>query len=593
MPITKQTSVGKIIKDFEQSDAPQFKNKSKEKIKQMALAAFYSKQNEEVELEEGRPSQQHPISGHPYHSKTNDQLHFIIRDAGEAAKAMKNHNPQAESKYLDQQNDAATVLGFRKRAAHPKTGNLPNWYLNKYFPRAGVKEEVELSEGPIDFSSFAKRKAAENKARMKAEREAAKKNAPSIKRSAGGGTTIRYGKKIDSSDPKLHKALEDHLGGSFEHFESEPRHGHNEHGHATMVAHVTHSYTHEDMGLPKDEMEDTAETYKIKVTKHPQHGYQIGHLMSKGLGEEVELDEFYSTKEKAVKEATSLTSSGTNMIEAVDHDAIKAAVKASMERQGFKMAPEDTPEEKAARAERAKKPVQYPTAGHKSVPLGGKDEPVTNNRAYWGEEVEQINDMGRGVKEEVELEEMGGLDMKNLQKPAEISFHGKEGYAVTHKGKTTHHDTHEQAVKHAKELSSRIHDMTEGFYADKKSQQQTHDVLKKAIQKKLMEEDEPDISDKASRSTANMGSKDIKLGKKGEPMVTGAAETINLARIIAKHHNDISDKKKGLYHSGKYIRHAQAVLTRHPNANPEYVELYHKHKAEVFGRIKSNAADEY
>jgi len=45
--LTKSTTAGETIKDFQKSDAPQFKGKSKEKRKQMALAAYYSKQRNE------------------------------------------------------------------------------------------------------------------------------------------------------------------------------------------------------------------------------------------------------------------------------------------------------------------------------------------------------------------------------------------------------------------------------------------------------------------------------------------------------------------------------------------------------------------
>lgn len=55
-----------------------------------------------------------PLKGHPYHSKSDAELHFIVKDAGEAAKAMKNHSPKSEAKYLDQVNDASTVLHYRK-----------------------------------------------------------------------------------------------------------------------------------------------------------------------------------------------------------------------------------------------------------------------------------------------------------------------------------------------------------------------------------------------------------------------------------------------------------------------------------------------
>lgn len=56
-----------------------------------------------------------PLSGHPYHAKTEAELRYIIKDAGEAAVAMRGHSPGAEGKYLDQVNDACTVLAWRQK----------------------------------------------------------------------------------------------------------------------------------------------------------------------------------------------------------------------------------------------------------------------------------------------------------------------------------------------------------------------------------------------------------------------------------------------------------------------------------------------
>jgi hypothetical protein len=42
-------------------------------------------------------------------------LLYIARDAREAAEAMKGHNERAEGKYLDQMNDALTVLAYRRK----------------------------------------------------------------------------------------------------------------------------------------------------------------------------------------------------------------------------------------------------------------------------------------------------------------------------------------------------------------------------------------------------------------------------------------------------------------------------------------------
>jgi hypothetical protein len=55
-----------------------------------------------------------PLKGHAYHTKSDSELHYIVKDAGEAAQAMKGHNSKAEMKYLDQVNDASTVLHYRK-----------------------------------------------------------------------------------------------------------------------------------------------------------------------------------------------------------------------------------------------------------------------------------------------------------------------------------------------------------------------------------------------------------------------------------------------------------------------------------------------
>lgn len=65
-----------------------------------------------------------PIPGHPYHTKSDAELHFIASDAHAAAQAsrgMTAYNPNSgkredtEGKYLDQVNDAQSVLGYRQR----------------------------------------------------------------------------------------------------------------------------------------------------------------------------------------------------------------------------------------------------------------------------------------------------------------------------------------------------------------------------------------------------------------------------------------------------------------------------------------------
>ena len=93
--------------------------------------------SESVKLNEGRPSQRHPLEGHDYHKKSNAELIGIAKDAHAAAEAMKSHSPQSENKYRDQANDSATVRYFRQKSG------MPDWYKKKY---GHVKEETEYLE---------------------------------------------------------------------------------------------------------------------------------------------------------------------------------------------------------------------------------------------------------------------------------------------------------------------------------------------------------------------------------------------------------------------------------------------------------------
>jgi hypothetical protein len=55
-----------------------------------------------------------PLKSHPYHGRTSASLRYIIKDASEAAIAMRGMDRDAESKYLDQVNDACTILRYRQ-----------------------------------------------------------------------------------------------------------------------------------------------------------------------------------------------------------------------------------------------------------------------------------------------------------------------------------------------------------------------------------------------------------------------------------------------------------------------------------------------
>ena len=55
------------------------------------------------------------LTNQDYSKKSDDELRFILRDASEAADAMRGWDDAAEAKYLEQIDDAATVLAERAR----------------------------------------------------------------------------------------------------------------------------------------------------------------------------------------------------------------------------------------------------------------------------------------------------------------------------------------------------------------------------------------------------------------------------------------------------------------------------------------------
>jgi hypothetical protein len=52
----------------------------------------------------------------PLRNKSDAELQYILKDASEAARAMRGYDSTAEAKYLDQINDASTELYYRRNA---------------------------------------------------------------------------------------------------------------------------------------------------------------------------------------------------------------------------------------------------------------------------------------------------------------------------------------------------------------------------------------------------------------------------------------------------------------------------------------------
>ena len=121
-----------------------------------AIGHIPQKKMKEEVMQEGRPSQRHPLEGHEYHKKSNDALIHIAKDAHAAAEAMKSHNTTAENKYRDQANDSATVRHYREK------NGMPDWYKKKYgHMKEGTVNEV-MDEPKYSLSIQARQKKADD-----------------------------------------------------------------------------------------------------------------------------------------------------------------------------------------------------------------------------------------------------------------------------------------------------------------------------------------------------------------------------------------------------------------------------------------------
>jgi hypothetical protein len=101
----KDAQAGAWIHDFVHSDNPKFAGKSKEKRKQMALAAYYSKQNEEVEIEEALKGGQVKLDKNKNGTLDKQDFKMLRKEDldealhPEADKVLKHIKPEHRAKY--------------------------------------------------------------------------------------------------------------------------------------------------------------------------------------------------------------------------------------------------------------------------------------------------------------------------------------------------------------------------------------------------------------------------------------------------------------------------------------------------------------
>jgi len=196
-PITAQKfknhALGILQKSLQAKDKKKDVEEASSPAQQAAIAIAMKKAGKKPmneTLEEGRPSQRHPLEGHDYHKKTDAELVYIAKDAHKAADAMKSHNTDAENKYRDQANDSATVRYFRQK------NGMPDWYKKKY---GHVKESVEVLDGEevqaseaIDNIQESRKKAIVREAMKDAKERMEKKGKKEEKKDAMSGKGDKF-----------------------------------------------------------------------------------------------------------------------------------------------------------------------------------------------------------------------------------------------------------------------------------------------------------------------------------------------------------------------------------------------------------------
>jgi hypothetical protein len=228
-----KAKMGDVIKDFKDSDAPQFKGKSDEKRRQMAIAAKLS--NEEVELDE------------------KFQVHY--------------YNKKGEHV------NSSSIFGDKVKAdAHAKRGNSIDQAGGKYVVKNLANEEVELDEGrmkeiAMDINSMgdkdfkAKHKKSKQEMQSALKSEELKGDQHQIDANKNGKVDahdfklLRGKKKVEeSSDMKpfivvhaKHGKFETHAGSTYEAAKNAAAHWKTKKGTSGMDVHradITHSTQH-------------------------------------------------------------------------------------------------------------------------------------------------------------------------------------------------------------------------------------------------------------------------------------------------------------------------------------------------------------
>lgn len=116
----------------------------------------HSKDNRHGFLPEKERMDEMVLKGHPYHKKSDAELHFIAKDAKEAMDAIGTHDKKAASKYADQMNDALSVLHHRRKGGKQLTEVKSSKYNLSLTARKKDDSGVDVKDYNVTVKAFSR-----------------------------------------------------------------------------------------------------------------------------------------------------------------------------------------------------------------------------------------------------------------------------------------------------------------------------------------------------------------------------------------------------------------------------------------------------
>ena len=209
--LSKDASAGEWISDFIKSDNPKFAGKSREKRKQMALAAYYAKQrNEEVDIQENYDVRKDPI-----YKEYDPEIHAIMHKDGKHKLVKHDQVNKAKTQGWKMRSSLkAFVKGQQQNESFIAESTAEHHeHMADQHSHHAIQHEKEVTNGGHDDHDYAATSHAEAEKAHRAAAAAHKKHgaeSSEYKSAAAHAKSATANAKFDSSHIKFKKVAKPH-----------------------------------------------------------------------------------------------------------------------------------------------------------------------------------------------------------------------------------------------------------------------------------------------------------------------------------------------------------------------------------------------